>query len=589
MKRIYFAALVGLFGCVSALSAQGRSELLLEKNWKFTREDNNEFIKPAFDDSKWQSVTVPHDWAIYGPFSSLNDKQEVAISQDGQKEAMEHAGRTGGLPFVGVGWYRTEFDVPQFQAGKRATILFDGAMSHANVYINGQKVGYWPYGYNSFHFDITKYLKPGEKNTLAVRLENLPESSRWYPGAGLYRNVHLIITEDAYIPVWGTYITTPSVNEKFAKVNVRTKVVLPEGADPAKYSVETSVWNPNKQKLTAVRTSLAQMKYNNNQAEQEFVIQAPSLWSPEMPALYSAETRLYEGDKLKDIYTTPFGIRSIEIIPDKGFFLNGKRTVFKGVCNHHDLGPLGAAVNDAAIRRQIRILKDMGCNAIRTSHNMPAPELIRACDEMGMMIMAESFDEWNVAKCKNGYNLLFDEWAEKDLVNLLHNFRNNPSVVMWCIGNEVPNQWNEGDCKIAKWLQDICHREDPTHQAVTFLALEALLGGLRIAAVQFNTQIFRTFSLTLTVDKQLGRRVIRVHKYRRHLPFTSRPGPMRQDMQRTYRFVPMATIQIETILRNTRKVNDAEQGTMTWPIRIIRSRFTQIVEASPHKLTDTIR
>ena len=439
MKRIYFAALVGLFGCVSALSAQGRSELLLEKNWKFTREDNNEFIKPAFDDSKWQSVTVPHDWAIYGPFSSLNDKQEVAISQDGQKEAMEHAGRTGGLPFVGVGWYRTEFDVPQFQAGKRATILFDGAMSHANVYINGQKVGYWPYGYNSFHFDITKYLKPGEKNTLAVRLENLPESSRWYPGAGLYRNVHLIITEDAYIPVWGTYITTPSVNEKFAKVNVRTKVVLPEGADPAKYSMETSVWNPNKQKLTAVRTSLAQMKYNNNQAEQEFVIQAPSLWSPEMPALYSAETRLYEGDKLKDIYTTPFGIRSIEIIPDKGFFLNGKRTVFKGVCNHHDLGPLGAAVNDAAIRRQIRILKDMGCNAIRTSHNMPAPELIRACDEMGMMIMAESFDEWNVAKCKNGYNLLFDEWAEKDLVNLLHNFRNNPSVVMWCIGNEVPN------------------------------------------------------------------------------------------------------------------------------------------------------
>ena len=436
MKRIYFAALIGLFGCVSALSAQGRSELLLEKNWKFTREDNNEFIKPAFDDSKWQSVTVPHDWAIYGPFSSQNDKQEVAISQDGQKEAMEHAGRTGGLPFVGVGWYRTEFDVPQFQAGKRATILFDGAMSHANVYINGQKVGYWPYGYNSFHFDITKYLKPGEKNTLAVRLENLPESSRWYPGAGLYRTV--------------------------AKVNVLTKVVLPEGADPAKYSVETSVWNPNKQKLTAVRTSLAQMKYNNDQAEQEFVIQDPSLWSPEMPALYSAETRLYEGDKLKDVYTTPFGIRSIEIIPDKGFFLNGKRTVFKGVCNHHDLGPLGAAVNDAAIRRQIRILKDMGCNAIRTSHNMPAPELIRACDEMGMMIMAESFDEWNVAKCKNGYNLLFDEWAEKDLVNLLHNFRNNPSVVMWCIGNEVPNQWNEGDTKIAKWLQDICHREDPT-------------------------------------------------------------------------------------------------------------------------------
>ena len=508
MKRIYFAALVGLFGCVSALSAQGRSELLLEKNWKFTREDNNEFIKPAFDDSKWQSVTVPHDWAIYGPFSSLNDKQEVAISQDGQKEAMEHAGRTGGLPFVGVGWYRTEFDVPQFQAGKRATILFDGAMSHANVYINGQKVGYWPYGYNSFYFDITKYLKPGEKNTLAVRLENLPESSRWYPGAGLYRNVHLIITEDAYIPVWGTYITTPSVNEKFAKVNVRTKVVLPEGADPAKYSVETSVWNPNKQKLTAVRTSLAQMKYNNDLAEQEFVIQDPSLWSPEMPALYSAETRLYEGDKLKDTYTTPFGIRSIEIIPDKGFFLNGKRTVFKGVCNHHDLGPLGAAVNDAAIRRQIRILKDMGCNAIRTSHNMPAPELIRACDEMGMMIMAESFDEWNVAKCKNGYNLLFDEWAEKDLVNLLHNFRNNPSVVMWCIGNEVPNQWNEGDCKIAKWLQDICHREDPTRPVTQGMdAPDAVVNNNFAAVMDVAGFNYRPFKYKINY-KKLPQRIV---------------------------------------------------------------------------------
>ena len=250
------------------------------------------------------------------------------------------------------------------------------------------------------------------------------------------------------------------------------------------------------------------MKYNNNQAEQEFVIQAPSLWSPEMPALYSAETRLYEGDKLKDIYTTPFGIRSIEIIPDKGFFLNGKRTVFKGVCNHHDLGPLGAAVNDAAIRRQIRILKDMGCNAIRTSHNMPAPELIRACDEMGMMIMAESFDEWNVAKCKNGYNLLFDEWAEKDLVNLLHNFRNNPSVVMWCIGNEVPNQWNEGDCKIAKWLQDICHREDPTRPVTQGMdAPDAVVNNNFAAVMDVAGFNYRPFKYKINY-KKLPQRIV---------------------------------------------------------------------------------
>ncbi|MDD2951569.1 MAG: beta-galactosidase GalB [Parabacteroides sp.] len=495
MKRTSLALLIGLFGLFPALFSQVRTETLLEKNWKFTREDSPEFINPTLDESKWQSVTVPHDWAIYGPFSSQNDKQEVAIAQDGQTEALEHAGRTGGLPFVGVGWYRTAFEVPQFADGKRATILFDGAMSHAKVYVNGQEVGYWPYGYNSFYFDITKQLIPGKKNTLAVRLENLPESSRWYPGAGLYRNVHLIVTENAYIPTWGTYITTPAATKEFAKVNVRTKIVLPEGADAGKYSVKTSVWNPNRQKLTELITPLSQLKYNDNSVAQEFVIQTPTLWSPDMPALYSAETRLYEGDQLKDIYTTPFGIRSIEIIPDKGFFLNGEKTVFKGVCNHHDLGPLGAAVNEAAIRRQIQILKDMGCNAIRTSHNMPAPELVKACDEMGMMLMVESFDEWNKAKCANGYNLIFDEWVEKDLVNLVHHYRSNPSVVMWCVGNEVPNQWDESGCKISKFLQDICHREDPTRPVTQGMDAPDAVVNNNMAAVMdvagFNYRPFR--------------------------------------------------------------------------------------------------
>lgn len=495
MKRISLAILAGLFGLLSALSAQGRSEFLLEKGWKFTRDDNPRFVNPVFDDSKWQSVTVPHDWAIYGPFSSQNDKQEVAIAQDGQKEAMEHAGRTGGLPFVGVGWYRTTFEIPSFVPGKRVTLLFDGAMSQANVYVNGEKVGYWPYGYNSFHFDVTQYVKAGQKNTLAVRLENLPESSRWYPGAGLYRNVHVIVTEDAHIPVWGTYVTTPVVKKEFAKVNVRTKVKLPEGADVNKYTLTTSLWNANGQKLTEVSTPLTQLPFNDGAIDHEFIVHTPSLWTPDEPVLYTAESRLSEGNQLKDIYNTPFGIRSIEIIPGKGFFLNGEKTVFKGVCNHHDLGPLGAAVNDAAIRRQIRILKEMGCNAIRTSHNMPAPELVKACDEMGMMLMAESFDEWNVAKCKNGYNLYFDEWAEKDMVNLIHHFRNNPSVVMWCIGNEVPNQWNEGDCKIAKYLQDICHREDPTRPVTQGMDAPDAVVNNNFAAVMdvagFNYRPFR--------------------------------------------------------------------------------------------------
>lgn len=459
MKRLVLFLLLAFVSGTTFLSAQERNELLLEKNWKFTREDNPQFISPDFDDAAWQSITVPHDWAIYGPFSAQNDKQDVAIVQDGQKEAMEHAGRTGGLPFVGVGWYRTDFEIPSFGKGRKAVILFDGAMSNAEVYVNGKKAGYWPYGYNSFHFDITDLACEGS-NTLAVRLENYPESSRWYPGAGIYRNVHVILTGDAHIPVWGTQVQTPVVTPGFAKVKMKTNIVRPESSLPGAYRLVTEIKDA-KDKTVATRTDTLS-PFDRNLMEQELIVSDPACWTPEHPHLYTAVSRLYEGNTLKDEYVTPFGIRTIEIRPGEGFFLNGERTVFRGVCNHHDLGPLGAAVNDAAIRRQIRILKDMGCNAIRTSHNMPAPELVRACDEMGMMLMAETFDEWKYPKCKNGYNRYFDEWAEKDMVNLLHNFRNNPSLVMWCIGNEVPEQGAEQGAKTARFLQDICHKEDPT-------------------------------------------------------------------------------------------------------------------------------
>ena len=440
--------------------AQVRVQRTFEKGWKFIREDSQSFSDKDFDDAGWQSVTVPHDWAIYGPFSADNDRQNMAIAQDGQTEAMEHAGRTGGLPFVGVGWYRLGFDAPEFAAGKTATLVFDGAMSQARVWLNGHEVGYWPYGYNSFYLDVTPYLK-AEGNTLAVRLENEVESSRWYPGAGLYRNVHLIINEDAHVPVWGTYLTTPKVSKEFAKVHLITKLDMPEGKSISSYRIVTEL-KDSEGKVVAEGEKQG-TRYDGDGFEQDFVIDNPSLWSPDTPMLYSAVSKIYEGNLLKDEYTTTFGVRSIEIIPGKGFFLNGEHTYFKGVCNHHDLGPLGSAVSDAGIRRQIRILKDMGCNAIRTSHNMPAPELVRACDEMGMMLMAESFDEWKTPKMENGYNKFFDEWAEKDLVNLLHQFRNNPSVVMWCVGNEVPDQWpGSTGSKLARYLQDICHREDPT-------------------------------------------------------------------------------------------------------------------------------
>ena len=415
------------------------------------------------DDRKWQSVTVPHDWAIYGPFSINNDKQLTAIAQDGQKEAMEHAGRTGGLPFVGAGWYRLDFEVPQYAKGKKCVLLFDGAMSHAIVYVNGEKAGNWVYGYNAFEVDVTPYLKENSKNVLAVRLENEAESSRWYPGAGLYRNVRLVVTEDAHVPVWGTHLTTPVVNREFAKVNLLTELEIPAGKQISDYRIVTELKDAKGNVVASNEAKGSEYVETGKQFEQDFVVKNPGLWSPETPVLYRAESKIYEGDILKDEYTTSFGIRSVEVIAGKGFYLNGERVLFKGVCNHHDLGPLGAASNEAAIRRQIRMLKDMGCNAIRTSHNMPSTELITICDEMGMMVMAESFDEWKASKVQNGYHKYFDEWAEKDLVNLVRHFRNSPSVVMWCIGNEVPDQWN-GDRgpKLTRWLQDICHREDPT-------------------------------------------------------------------------------------------------------------------------------
>ncbi len=445
------------------LSAQTqvRTETLLEKGWKFTREDNTQFKDAQYDDSKWQSVCIPHDWAIYGPFSINNDKQNTAIVQDGQKEAMEHAGRTGGLPFVGTGWYRLSFEVPQSIEGQKYTLVFDGAMSHARVYINGQEACYWPNGYNSFFVDATPFLRPGESNLLAVRLENFTESSRWYPGAGLYRNVHMVVTNEAHVPVWGTQIITTELNDRYAKVEQKTSWNLPEGKSMKNYVIETSIVDPNGKTLITDR--MQGSEFDNNTFEQEFVVEHPAVWTPETPNLYTSVSKVYEGSELQDEYTTTFGIRTVEVRQGEGFFLNGKHLKFKGVCNHHDLGPLGGIANEAGIRRQIRILKDMGCNAIRTSHNMPAPELVRLCDEMGMMVMAESFDEWATAKVQNGYHTVFNEWAERDMVNLVRHFRNNPSVVMWCIGNEVPDQWS-GDQgpKLTLWLQNICHREDPT-------------------------------------------------------------------------------------------------------------------------------
>lgn len=452
MKTFYLMAMG--FCLTLNLNAQ-RSEYLLEKGWKFTKGEVSNAEAPAFNDTKWETVTIPHDWAIFGPFDKNNDLQNVAVTQNFETQASLKTGRTGGLPYVGTGWYRTTF---HSTPAKQTTLIFDGAMSEARVFVNGKEACFWPYGYNSFYCDVTGLVnEDGKNNVLAVRLENPPQSSRWYPGAGLYRNVHVVTTEKIHVPVWGTQITTPFVKDEYASVCLHTTIL---NAGKTELTVTTDIVDADGQ---VVSTKTNKGYINHDQPfTQNFIVEQPKLWSPETPVLYKAVSKIYAGDTLLDTYTTRFGIRTIEYVPDKGFYLNGKRRKFQGVCNHHDLGPLGAAVNMAALRHQLTLLKDMGCDAIRTSHNMPAPELVELCDEMGFMMMLEPFDEWDIAKCDNGYHRFFNEWAEKDMVNMLRQYRNNPCVVMWSIGNEVPTQWSPEGYKVAKFLQDICHREDPT-------------------------------------------------------------------------------------------------------------------------------
>ena len=437
MRLTLLLTAVLFLATTSLAEAQTRNQITLKKGWKFTREDNAAQSNINFDDSKWQSVTVPHDWAIYGPFDKSNDIHRMAIVQDGQTTAIEHYGRTGGLPFTGAGWYRNNFSIPNFSADKRVKIQFDGAMSQARVYVNGKEAGFWPNGYNTFYFDITDLLnKDGKNNTLAVRLENNEEQSRWYPGAGLYRNVHLITTNKTHIPIWGTYVTTPEVNDRFARVNIKTKIVRSDDINKNEsVKLKSKITDPNGNIVGSFETEFSE--FDENELDQVLFVTNPKRWGVKQPNLYSVASELYVNNQLVDEYTTPFGIRTIEIKPNDGFYLNGEKIKFQGVCLHHDLGPLGGAVNEAAIRRQIRTMQDMGVNAIRTSHNMPAPEYVRLADEMGMMLMVETFDEWAIPKVRNGYNRYFNEWAEKDIVNVLHHYRNNPSVVMWCIGNEV--------------------------------------------------------------------------------------------------------------------------------------------------------
>ncbi len=452
MKKLLFV--IVCFCLSTGIFAQNDSRTIikLSENWKFNKGDVTGAEKTDFNDKKWETVSVPHDWAIYGPFDKEVDKQSVRIVQNQEKKATEKYGRTGALPHIGVGWYRTTFTVPEYKKGKKVLLSFDGAMSNAQVFVNGKKVGNRPYGYSYFYFDITDYINPQSDNQLAVRLENKEKASRWYPGAGLYRKVQVIVKDETSFANWGTFITTPYIDSDVAKVNIKSEV------NGDNVYVETIIKD-------CEGNIVAQNKNDQlfgNTIDQNIAVNNPKLWSPEFPVLYTATLKLFKDSELKDEQTIRFGIRSIKYSAEKGFELNGKVTKFKGVCLHHDLGPLGAALNKAALKRQLTILKDMGCNAIRSSHNMPSFEQLELCDEMGFLFLAESFDEWAKPKVKNGYNLYFNEWAEKDVVNLVRATRNHPCIVMWSSGNEVPDQHGSIGVKRAKMLQEIFHREDPT-------------------------------------------------------------------------------------------------------------------------------
>lgn len=447
-----------LFFVISCSAKQvPREIILLDEGWKFINRDVAGGEKPEIDATGWETVNIPHDWAISGEFDEKNDLIVDMVIEDGEKAPKKQTGRTGGLPHVGVGWYRKTLDIPASWKSKNVFIEFDGAMSHAKVYLNGELVGEWPYGYASFGFDLTDKMIFGGENILAVRLENKGNASRWYPGAGLYRNVRLVVTDPVHVKQWGTYITTPHVANGRGDVNISTTIVSPRKGT---VTLKTELFDAHGSLVASTKSNVE--VEGKKRISQSLRVENYELWSVETPVMYKAVSSILKNGKVVDQHETSFGFRHFEFTADKGFFLNGKNMKLQGVCLHHDLGPLGAAVNYSAIKRQLTLLKGMGCNAIRTSHNPPAPELLQLTDEMGFLVIDEAFDEWKHGKTKNGYNTLWDEWAEKDLVAFIHRDRNHPSVILWSIGNEIREQGIKGGDIYCRFLVDICKREDPS-------------------------------------------------------------------------------------------------------------------------------
>ena len=444
IRPLYFFLIISLALFQSCSQQLTTEPVSFNEGWRFAKGAVVGASEMDFDDTMWRNITLPHDWAIEGPFDS------------------SYNARSGGLPFHGIGWYRKQFDMPKAAKGKHVTLHFDGAMNNAKVWLNGTLVGDRPYGYIGFSVDLSQHLNYGGSNVIAVQLAPEDFSSRWYPGAGIYRNTWLELNNEIHVPKWGTFITTPSIAQDEASVRVLTEIKSIADADE-EVGLQTVIYDPNNREV-ANTNSIVQTKGNTTvEAIQTARIESPLLWDVDTPNLYTAMTTIVQGDKVLDTYKTTFGIRTIEYGADFGFKLNEKKTRFKGVCLHHDLGPLGTAVNKRATERQLEIMQEMGVNAIRTSHNPPSPEQVQLCDQMGLMIQVEAFDVWQMAKVKNDYSKHFDKWHERDLRDMIRTFRNSPSVVMWSIGNEILEQAHKTKGReIAHKLADICRDEDST-------------------------------------------------------------------------------------------------------------------------------
>jgi beta-galactosidase len=433
-----------------AQGASPRQRLLMDYGWRFTTGDATGAAAAAFDDASWRSVDLPHDWSIEGPYDS----------------AATTTGRGGYLP-TGIGWYRRTFTVPRAWRGREVTVAFDGVYQNSDVWINGHHLGHRPNGYVSFHYDLTPYLVQGE-NVVAVRVDNSHQpNSRWYSGSGIYRHVWLTVTDPMHVTRWGTYVTTPEVDSAMALVAVRTTIVN-GGTGDRRGRLRVVALDPSGGEVARADTSFALAAGATVAFPQRLRVNAPMLWSPDAPALYTLQTTVLDASgRAVDQTITPFGIRHIAYDADRGFLLNGTRVKMLGVNLHHDGGPVGAAVPEAVWERRLRLLRGMGVNAIRTAHNPPAPEFLDLCDRMGFLVMNEAFDEWTHGKVEWGYHRYFDEWAERDLVDLMRRDRNHPSVVLWSLGNEIGEQHAAGGDTVLRMLVDVAHREDPTRPVTT--------------------------------------------------------------------------------------------------------------------------